>query len=119
MNKIRGAQKSSAIIAVGMAVAFPQKSKTTGGASPVVLEVYHKVEAGLPVRSAAVHRFGRLPDEFIHDRVSLVNKIFERGPIFFTGFEPRASTVTIAFRAIRYVAMRHPCLRRQWKKPRQ
>jgi hypothetical protein len=49
MNKIRGAQKSSAIIGeVEMAVAIPQKSKTTGGASPVVLEVYHEVEAGLP-----------------------------------------------------------------------
>jgi hypothetical protein len=63
MNKIRGAQKSSAIIGeFEMAVAIPQKSKTTGGASPVVLEVYHKVEAGLPVRSAAAHRFGRLPE---------------------------------------------------------
>ena len=66
MNKSVGVDKSVAMIngpiETGGIRRFDaaQKAKTTGGASPVVLEVYHKVEAGLPVRSAAAHPFGRL-----------------------------------------------------------
>jgi hypothetical protein len=51
MNKVMNAQISATRCWSGAGakrLRSPQKSKTTGGASPVVLEVYHEVEAGLP-----------------------------------------------------------------------
>jgi hypothetical protein len=63
MNKSVAVDKSSAIGGTGGIgrIDAAQKAKTTGGASPVVLEVYHEVEAGLLVRSAAAHHLAGFP----------------------------------------------------------
>jgi hypothetical protein len=51
-------------------VTIPPKSKTTGGASPVVLEVYHEVEAGLPEGQLPPTDLAGYLDHFIHDHIS-------------------------------------------------
>jgi hypothetical protein len=73
MNKVMNAQISATRCWSGAGakrLRSPQKSKTTGGASPVVLEVYHKVEAGLLVKvSCRPPIWPAASVEFIHDMI--------------------------------------------------